>query len=825
VAAEAAAPARTDPSSWWTRPLRAPSLHSHTIVFGILLLVLVLVLFRDALLRGRVFFHRDVQLMWHTQVETFVRAVTAGEWPVWNPFIGFGQPLWADANTQVLYPPTWLHLLVRPWTYYKAYVAAHLVFAGAGLFALARRLGLGRAAAGTAALLWVASGPLLSAVDMWNQLAGAAWMPWAGLAAVSALSTGRRRWAVAWGIAQAAQVVAGSLEAALMTAVGVAAYALVMRPWRDGGVSSRRIVALGGLALATAVGLSAAQWAPSIEVAARSSRAHLPAQARTFWSVHPAGLLQVSLPLRLHELRLRPEMRDALFDGPEPFFLSLHLGLPSIALVTAALVGRRRACALLAGAFALALLVALGRYTPVYDLVAALVPPVRALRYPAKAMLAAALCWALLAGFGFEAWSGHTAIARRRWLLLVMAPVGLLTILCGGLALLLAIRPERVGPSFLAAPEPRSYKQVLSGAVPGLATAAAAGGFVALLAAARRRRWERASGPLALATSFVSVVQLAVAHDGLSPTAPRDLYAIRPPVLSALDRPDHRRIYVYDYNVPGKSRFYLGRDFPYAVTRGPAGWSYAATQALAMRLAVFPPVAGGWGIPGSFDHDTSGIGPRFLADLSEVLLATEGTPAHLRLLQLGAVTEEVALHSAGLQSLLPVTTADALMDEPVRVFAVPDPRPRAYVVGGARIAGSDPAIGLLLDPAFDASREIVLPAGTAVPVDPAFRGNAAITLLGTDRAGLEVDLSAPGYVVMVDAFDPAWKARVDGHEAEVLRANVGFRAVPVPAGRHSVQLRYRPRALLIGLALTAASVLGLALAAVAAWRRGEAAAS
>jgi hypothetical protein len=241
VAAESVPPA--DGATLWTRKLALPSIHPHALVFAGALAILVVGLFRDAVLRGQVFFHRDVHLMWYTQMETFVRAVSAGEWPVWNPYIGFGQPLWADANTQVLYPPTWLNLLVRPWTYYTVYVIAHLLLAGTGLFALARRLGLGRAAAAAAALVWVASGPLLSVVEMWNQLAGAAWMAWAGFAAVATLTTGRRRWAVAWGLCQAAQVLAGSLEAALMTAVGVAGYAIVMKPWPD-GVSWRRLVVL-----------------------------------------------------------------------------------------------------------------------------------------------------------------------------------------------------------------------------------------------------------------------------------------------------------------------------------------------------------------------------------------------------------------------------------------------------------------------------------------------------------------------------------------------------------------------------------------------------
>jgi hypothetical protein len=172
----------------------------------------------------------------------------------------------------------------------------------------------------------------------------------------------------------------------------------------------------------------------------------------------------------------------------------------------------------------------------------------------------------------------------------------------------------------------------------------------------------------------------------------------------------------------------------------------------------------------------------------------------------------VALHAEGLQALTPIATADALMNEPVRVFAVPDARPRAYAVSGARIADGRDAVGVLFDPSFDPQREIVLPSGRATAPDAAFTGEAVITRLGTDRIALDVSLGAPGYVVIVDAYDPGWQARVDGRETAVLRANIAFRAVAVGAGRHSIDLRYRPGALVIGLGVTAFSVLALAAA-------------
>ena len=77
-------------------------------------------------------------------------------------------------------------------------------------------------------------------------------------------------------------------------------------------------------------------------------------------------------------------------------------------------------------------------------------------------------------------------------------------------------------------------------------------------------------------------------------------------------------------------------------------------------------------------------------------------------------------------------------------------------------------------------------------------------------------MDAPGYVVLADAYDPGWRTEVDGRPATLLRANVAFRAVAVPAGRHLVESSYRPRAVSLGLAVSAASA---ALALAAAWSR------
>jgi hypothetical protein len=97
---------------------------------------------------------------------------------------------------------------------------------------------------------------------------------------------------------------------------------------------------------------------------------------------------------------------------------------------------------------------------------------------------------------------------------------------------------------------------------------------------------------------------------------------------------------------------------------------------------------------------------------------------------------------------------------------------------------------------------------------------------GTDtpeRVVLQVEAGRPGLLVLRDTYYPGWSAFVDGRPAPLLRADVNFRAVPLEAGTHTVEFRYRSQAFERGLLISAiAACLTLALAAVPQlpwWRR------
>jgi hypothetical protein len=67
--------------------------------------------------------------------------------------------------------------------------------------------------------------------------------------------------------------------------------------------------------------------------------------------------------------------------------------------------------------------------------------------------------------------------------------------------------------------------------------------------------------------------------------------------------------------------------------------------------------------------------------------------------------------------------------------------------------------------------------------------------------------NSDGFLVVTETFFPGWKAWVDGQEAPLWHANYLFKAVYVPAGKHTVELRYMPTDFALAARITLASLL------------------
>jgi hypothetical protein len=154
----------------------------------------------------------------------------------------------------------------------------------------------------------------------------------------------------------------------------------------------------------------------------------------------------------------------------------------------------------------------------------------------------------------------------------------------------------------------------------------------------------------------------------------------------------------------------------------------------------------------------------------------------------------------------------------VKIYERVDAPGRAWIVHDA-IAATDEesARAVLADPAFDPRASVALEGVDLPAVAGAGGDNETVRALWyeAERVLYEATLETDGWLVMADAWYPGWRVAVDGKPAELLRANLLYRVVALPAGRHSVTLTYEPTGWRAGRLVSLATLAALLATLVA----------
>lgn len=165
-------------------------------------------------------------------------------------------------------------------------------------------------------------------------------------------------------------------------------------------------------------------------------------------------------------------------------------------------------------------------------------------------------------------------------------------------------------------------------------------------------------------------------------------------------------------------------------------------------------------------------------------------------------------------------------DEQVRIFENEDALPRAWIVHSARQMHPLFALDRLDSGRVDPRQTALLPDEPPPldePEDPS-EDRARVTEYEANRIELSAATGARGLLVLSEVYYPGWNAYVDGERVPIHRANHLLRAVPLPAGEHTVELRYEPWTLRVGIAISAisaAAMLAVAAAALIQRRRAS----
>jgi hypothetical protein len=141
-------------------------------------------------------------------------------------------------------------------------------------------------------------------------------------------------------------------------------------------------------------------------------------------------------------------------------------------------------------------------------------------------------------------------------------------------------------------------------------------------------------------------------------------------------------------------------------------------------------------------------------------------------------------------------------DEQFELFENSASLPRAFLASAYIRAASDgEAFARLFAPETDRKQSLVL--SDAPSIEPSQgKGTVNIESYTPTKITFSVDTEVAKLLFLSDSYTPDWKATVDGKNVPLLRADVDFRAVAVPPGRHTVVMRYDPLAVRVGIVLS-----------------------
>lgn len=802
---------------------------------------------------------RDVQLFFIPHKHILWQALQDLEIPLWTPLIRTGYPVLANFQSGVFYPPHWLYAAVPFLTGFNLLVVLHLVLGGVGTYALGRRLDFGPAAAWIAAVSFMLGGYFASLTNLINALQAAAWAP----AMVAVLVHHVRRWRPATLAGLVTIYALGFLAGAPQTFLLASAMALVFtvvwcRDRPDPAQGVRRTLASMAVAAAAVAGLTAVQVLPTLEMVSHAGRgAGLSLEESGRYSLEPVRLLHLVVANDFTDPVYRFG-RKLQLTGAEPWLYSVYLGLPTLVLAWHARWDRgRRGQVVTWSVLALVgVVLALGAHTPVFGWLHAHLPGFSAFRFPEKFFVLPGLAVPMLAAHG------TSGLLDRPPLDDVDRGAALLA-LTGGLAALAGwvLAPDAVHGWFRARlPEaplldhfPFAYVEWGENLEVALAVLTAA---VVVAGLYRKEHLGKATGVAVLC--LLVPLDFWLANRTVNPVVDDSFYTRRPPVQETLAMDELQRTYRYRAT-PYEEHLGTFYSFPDLSVEA-AKWLWQQTM---------QPASGAlWDVQAHDAMDAIHLRPILATDS---LLRRGPEQRRRRLLRLGSV--KYVYHSVA-SADLPRSMVVRLEEVPGFVFRLEETLPRAYLAHGERARSRAEAIDSILEPSAPYRRRAMISGGDDGPVASGrFSGELAVPgespekgggerpgpppgeaaredrpadagresasgAVGSGSAGspsridplgdlpdpgsaeivedtgerirIRVDPDTTSYLVLTDTWYPGWRARVDGEERPVRRANHFFKAVRVRPGDETVVFRYRSEPLRQGAWVSAGSFLLLA---------------
>jgi hypothetical protein len=712
----------------------------------------------------------DAKAQFLPQLQFLATSFAKGESPFWNPYAFSGMPQIADPQSLIFSPPyLLLALLDKAPTAWAADVTLYLMLlaSAAAMFTWLSDKGWHAAAALLSSIAVIFGAAMAWRIQHIGQVMSLAYMPVTLLCLDRALARHSLKYSIAAGIA-AALLVLGRDQVALLSVYFLIAY--VMGGWltvEKPGVAIRQSLMPLSAAAITGLLIICIPVILTALVAADSNRPSIDLEGAGRGSLHPALFLTA----------LAPDVFSATgrygeYWGPPSgpwkdtgLYLAQNMGQMYLGGLTAALLiwasvsglALQKGIRLFTAALFFSVLYGLGWYTPAFSAMHAFLPGVDLYRRPADAVFVIGFFASVIAGFALnEILSEPVPLLRpsQKYAMALLPGAGFAAMLG------LAVHFGKLDDAWPAI------------AIPALAMCTSA----VLIYAISGRPVPAKSAILAVAVLMGADLGLANRPGGATGLPPATYDVLNPltanTTIALLKKKAHDSI-----NDTRRDRVEL-------VGFGFAWPNASLTHSLENTLGYNPLRLGLYTrATGAGDHvglpEQKGFSPLFpsyksrLADLLGLRYIATSVPVDQidKSLRPGDLT-------------LAAKTTDGFVYENPRAL------PRVMFTTQSQRADFEDLLKTGHWPDVDPETTVLLEGDQ--PSTQRRAGSVRIAGYHNTEVTLEADSPGGGFVVLNDIWQPWWYAAVDGADAPVLRANVLFRAVAVPAGKHAITFTFEP---------------------------------
>ncbi len=754
--------------------------------------VLALLLFRAFVFSHQMLFGSDTLSLGYVAREFYASQLKAGTFPRWAPRILGGTPfLEALSGGDALYPTSLLLVVMEPFRALGWKLVLHILVAGLFMYGWLRTIGASRAAALLSGTAYMLAPFLVSLVHPGHD----------GKIFVTALTPlmfwvverffVRPRIGTFSGVALVVALVLFTthfqMAYFLFGAVGLYALFRSVQLWRgtdpgegEGGPRGPRV---GGLRFAlflaaalVGLGGAAVQFVPAAKYVTEYSRrtqttreqaGQVGVEWSSSWSLHPEEAMGLLIPEFAGNDAGGSAWASDTYWGRNAFKDNAEYGgilVLILAAVSFAGGARRGLRWFFTGLGGVALLFALGTTTPVWHIFYALVPGIRLFRAPSTVIFLFGFGAATLAGLGldriFQTARGDDPDAWKRVLLVLWSVAGLLFVLA-------LLASSGALTSFWTSVV---YKDVDANRLQRLATltpfitrgawiAAIMGLFAAGLTWALRAHYLAPAGLLALFLVLVVADELRVDATFIQVVDYQRWSAPDPTIQAILQREQ-------------------GSDEPYRLLSLVDNGQDDKPTLFGIDLAA-------------------GHHPNDLARYRDLIgMVGSGLPENLltsakirHLLNIRYIVWPDYQQGPGPQGN--IITRTQYRGQPFETLYGDAGLARARLVAKAVVKPEDEQVPYMLSDAFQPDSEVVLGQAPPVTLDGGpVQGSVTWQERTPNELRLSVTSDKAALLIVADNWYPAWHATVDGEGAPLLRAYHTLRAVPVPAGTHTVDMVY-----------------------------------